>query len=471
MKKWIFLVYILPLLFFSCDLFSALQDLREGEFWALNFRSNKYYRLNADLVKEGEYCQIWLETGHFLDPIIIQELARAFDEEIYPSLIKYFSLGKINYSGREFSNTMEFADWLGNHDGKLTILLLDIKDNYEKDVYDSYTAGYFISNDLFHSLPYSNKRDMIYIDIDPGIVPNIDPKETNLTMVYKTLMHEAQHLMNYASRVAKNRAVDTWINEGLSLAAEYVYSGIHSFDRIHWFFTNGMDSNSNERGLINKGNNFFVWNNRTDESPYAVLDDYATAYMFFIWLYRQAGDFSVYKDIFSSDHGDYRAVLNAINNSFGNSGSAFPNWEALLKTWLAANYINAEDSVYGYRGYFDYEFQNEGVPVMSAPEPHIQLFPGEGVYSSIQPKGFSASSPSGNIKYTSLIVNPAAGKFIDDDEFAEGNILLTYNAGLSGRTSIEGETTGFAPAKNIIRMRSFISMPPVTGPLRVGPGE
>ena len=455
MKKINSLLFLIPLLFFSCDLFQVLE---EGDFWAQNLSGNftSHYRVYADLAVSGTYCNIWVEKDSDLRLEDVQRMAVIFDTIIYPKMIEYFSLDEFTYSGRTFNNTLEFADWLGDGDGKLCILLLDIKDNYEKGEHDAYTAGYFSSYDLSSGYR-SNRRDIIYIDIDPGM-----KSIYNIEEAYKTIAHETQHLMNYAARVKKgNFSIETWLDEGLSSAVEYILMEEHSIERYDWFFSNGAP---HFRGLIDKGNNFYVWRNRTSESVYAVMDDYATVYMFFQWLRIQAGDPFIYKKIISSEYHNYNAVLNALNSY---PGMEFPDWETLLKTWHAANYINAESGLYGYKG--EPEFRNRRIPVMLEMPESFSLYPGEGIYSLITNEGFTKPSEPSNIRYTSINVSSPG---TNDFEFKDGDILLTYNINLTGSgVDNSGITTGFPPPSSpprIISMARSLMSTSLTGPFRIG---
>ena len=59
---------------------------------------------------------------------------------------------------------------------------------------------------------------MLYMDCNPG-----NPAATTFNL---TMAHELQHLVNFNQKVfvqGSPAGQDTWINEGLSNAAEYVY--------------------------------------------------------------------------------------------------------------------------------------------------------------------------------------------------------------------------------------------------------
>ena len=247
---------------------------------------------------------------------------------------------------------------------------------------------------------------MVYVDAYPG-VPGSDQSN-------RTLAHEMQHLMNYVTGRAMGRSsMDTWINEGLSGAAEYMGTHTHNNGRIQWY-------NNDRLGTIVKGNNFFVWESGYSTNPNRVLDDYATVYMFFNWLRLQASTGSgIYKTIINSTSVNYTAVTAAaameINSGYSN------NWPLLLRDWMAANYINAPSGRYGYR--------ND--PLLKQILPQLlngssgsfhPLAPGEGVYTQ------KTSMPGAtlNIKYAGLPLRSSTTP--PNDSSASGSsALLSYN--------------------------------------------
>jgi len=422
MKKLFLIIFVLSLIFISCDLFTSGTFEQRGNFWAFNFRNNRAYKVDAELLYQGVYCNVWVEKKSGAGAEQARLIANEYDNNIYNKMIENFSMRNFNYNGFSFDNIMDFADWLGDNDRKLCILLLDIRDNYKKGVNDSYIAGYFWSGDLVFSTSgifgsSSNERDMIYIDTNPGMENGL------VEEAYRTLAHEMQHLMNFVTSVLTRYedinnsryvySMDTWIDEGLSSAAEWVYSGRHSQSRIDWFNLNGMGDY--RKGLIDQGNNFFVWGNRENESSYAVLDDYATVYLFFQWLRLQAGS-DIYKKIISSSYIDHEAVTIVLDETL--PGRGYSKWDVVLKTWLAANYINAPDGAYGYRN--DPALVDVRIPAPSSINKTLLLAPGEGVYSlantNPNPVGQGA-----NIRFAYLANNVLA------DFYNMPSVMLTYN--------------------------------------------
>jgi len=456
MKKLLVVAFVLALL--SCGdgggVTVIINNAPSKTFWAQRITNGIFYRLDAELLAENSRCEIWVEKDSGVTVAQAQSVANVYSSKIYQKMIDVFSI-KINVqeAGKIF-NTIEFAHWVATGEtsgGKITILLLDIKDGYVKGSNDAFVAGYYWPYDIYTNVPLgyrTNQRAMLYMDINPLPVGE--------EIFYRTIAHEMQHLMNFATslvnRVDGNTAyvMDTWIDEGLSSAAEWVYLDKPLEDRIRDF---------NESKLIAKGNNFFVWDNREDEDPNAVLDDYATVYLFFQWLRLQTGSTAIYKDIITSTNYDYNAIT---ENTAGISSS----WQSLLQTWLRANYYRSSNDSYGYMS--DTALNNIKVHYAPALTPaEIDLYPGEGVYSYVDSTYPVPSSAGNNIRY----VNVKGPSFTTIDS---GGVLLTYNVSTNIKGNKEsGEITGFAgPSSNIIVSggRSALSGVP-SGPFPISAGD
>jgi len=470
MKKLIFVLLIFSILAVTGCIFDddLEKDKLPGNFWAQNAVTQAFYRVDAEKLVENSRCIVWAEKGSGITKEKASLIANEYANNIYTKMINNF--GWVDYvKGGSRMNTMEYAHALatGSISGaKLTILLLDIKDGYKEGVNESYVGGYFWAYDLFpnSSVPpryKSNNLDMIYIDTYPGFKDGI--KE-----VYTTLAHEMQHLMNFTSsvqyRVKDNEIypMDTWIDEGLSSAAEWIYSGEHLTKRIEWFNQNGE---GDKKGEIDEGNNFYVWGNRvTTSKPYPALDDYATAYLFFQWIRLQSGS-DIYKEIIKSKNYDNIAVINAFNAKKPSGSASYSNWESMLKDWLKANNINSESGRDGYRN--DPTLKDIKAPYAPTGKTTIGLYPSEGVYS------YSTSNPSftqsGKIKYEYL---------------SSTDTLITYNFNTVNRvdesisidTLIEnGKTTGVKPPSSSINISGNFDIKlgssKISGHFRIGMGD
>ena len=471
-KKYLpFFLGIISLFLVSCDnLAGGRHAVYEGpgggrdngKFYAQNVVKDNYYSLFADkLFSEVDdpstKCVVWAERGCGVSFNDAKKIAKEYNDNIYPIMLETYGVTKNFYdifrpydSEVKATNTMEFADYYGDGDGKLCILLLNIKDGYEKGVVDSYVGGYFAPLDIYGYIPgnpatyFSNECDMVYIDVKVD-KPNSD---IGFKKICKTIAHEMQHLMNYVTSYdtrLKNNTIwlmERWINEGLSLAAEYVYSKEYDNSRISWY-------NTDHTGLIRKGNNFYVWDNHSpgiDGNP-PVLDDYATAYLFFQWLRLQAGSgFGIYSDIIQSGENNFKAVVNAAVEHIGSYGYSDPDidgWDYLLRNWLAANYCKASSGLYGYRGESIFNYLTDWMyPGGGSGNATVQLYPGEGIYSHSP----EMPSPSEKIKYAGL----AKGLDPNDTSLVGSTAMLSYN--------VDKETYG-RPASAIISLGSVAGVP------------
>jgi len=428
----IFLLTALP----SCYMFATPDDthraLEENEFFAFDFVAGQYYIITADPIAVGAHSTVWAERGSGVTYEQARRIADKFDSYIRPRIVGAF--GKkdftVSHQGSDirFDDILDFANWrVGRDDRKLTILLLDIRDGWTPD--NAYIAGYFFSGDFFSEgrIPgtahFSNGRDMIYIDTFPGLAKM--PEQALLTVA-----HELVHLINFATSLLLGRGqMDLWIDEGLASQGEQIFLGGNIESHINWF-------NNDRAGTISRGNNFFVWGNHAD-APNSILDDYATVYLFFRWLYLRVPEASrdrLFFNMVTSPHANYEIITSlasAINPDWD-------NWETLLKTWHAANFYPAHP-VFGYR---DDAFHRLNARHISGQQ-SISLYPGEGVFSLIE-NGLIAPAPGGaNIRYAGL--NPA-GAISFGTETVAGTTLLTFNANTNHRHRPEtGFLTG-APA-------------------------
>jgi len=409
------------------DLNTPLED---GYFYAQNTANNTFYKVKAGMVYAGENCEIWAENGSGVTREKAVEIANEYDNKIRTLIVDEFSKKNVTFSfndkNYQFADMLKFANWLVDRDdGKLTILLLDIKDEFVEET-DPFVAGYFYAGNFWskgrieNTNYYSNGRDMIYVDTYPGL-------KMYTKQAYATFAHELQHLVNFVTCYLLdnnlNKITDVWVNEGLSTFAEYLYLDENPTDKCLWL--------GDPRNTIKTGNNFFVWGNHKDK-PLAVMDDYATVYLFFRWLYLQASpklQSHIFRDIVLSDYYDYRAVTSVA----AKINSDWSNWENLLRTWFTANYYPQT----GYTG--DGELQKIiKVDPIKVEGNTIPLYPGEGVYSIIN--GTYSTTSAVNIRYAELTGNT-------------NNMLLTFNANTNNSLSAASESgslTGVAPPSSSI---------------------
>jgi hypothetical protein len=439
MKKLIAVIGFLAVLFISCpdediDPIDAPGVIKKT-FFVHNFKTNKAESVETGSLADGKYCHVWVGRGVNIAKAkdTAKSIANTYDNNIYSKMLQYFSFSKddgLEYDGIKLNNTLDMVKCLVKGDGKLNIVLVDIPDNFQQGVNNAYTAGYFLNSDFYErkTNPSSNECAVIFVDTYPGKPGSEDSNST--------LAHEMQHLMNFLNCWALEKDdFDTWIDEGLSLSAEYLFLGKQLTVRINHY-------NNDPSGLIKKGNNFFVWGNRNTEHNYYSLDDYATDYLFFQWLRLQTSN-DIYSSIMFSSENNYQAVLDAYNDK-ASASNKVNGWDSLLKTWLAANQINASSGLLGYKGQI-----NITAPTAPGGTTSLSLYPGEGVYSKTPS---AALSPSGNIKYAYLTANN-----VSDSYSANTTTLLTYNKNTNIKGNTESGTTTGAASVQIVPDARFIA--------------
>ncbi|GHV87875.1 hypothetical protein AGMMS50267_02350 [Spirochaetia bacterium] len=410
----VFTLILMIALLSSCELFPGLlksDDVQDttGTFTAYSMATKKFYPVKVDLLAENEVCLVYGEQSAGISQITAQAIALEYKNHIYSQITGAFG---------------DFTDVDGN--GKIILFLLDIKDGYDATMASSYVAGYFHPLDMIASGSNSNRADMLYLDTNPG--------KPGSTEFYNTLAHELQHLINFSIRYNRGASIsqDVWIDEGLSSAAEYIYSktrGIGYNQGKIDFFNTAATQNS----AIREGNNFFTWT----EDAY-VYDEYVTAYLFFQWLRIHAaaslgGDGTgIYKAIINSAHLNETAVTDAVKTI----DPKLDSWDKILEAWILANYINAKTGLYGYRG----EISTNITPSSYST---VKLYPGEGVFSALSRTGFFIpSNADTGVRYIKV---SKAGELTYIDDWGSytgtsGDHLLTFNTSLTDRKT--GHLTG-----------------------------
>jgi hypothetical protein len=194
------------------ELYARWFPASEGEiktFYAVT-TDNIWYMVDAEKLAENDVCIVYGDVNENISPDVAEAVAGEYATNIHPKITGVF--GDIMY--------------MPNNNGKLFLFLLDIIDGYAGS--GGYVAGYFDSSHMFDS-PYSNKAAMLFMDVYPG-----DP--SGLIDFSTVIAHELQHLIHFSISMEQPQIPEKslWINEGLSLAAEYIYGG-EQVPRLNYF--------------------------------------------------------------------------------------------------------------------------------------------------------------------------------------------------------------------------------------------
>lgn len=261
------------------------------QFTTINFKNNQEEKIIANLKYSGEKVDIWVHQDQISDAQAIR-IGKEFDNNIYPLMTTNFG---------------EESDLDKNN--KINILIYDIKDNFEDT--NVFTQGYFNPMDLY-DVEGSNKGEVLYIDTYPTMDVTDFYGNQGIENLYPIIVHEFQHMINFnESSIKGNKgSLDTWIDEGLSMAAEQVYTNKPRMDRINYY---------NQSNSITNGHSLLYWDYYGD-----TLSNYSLSYLFMQYLNIQAGvGEGIYKEIIQNPNSNYKAIEYVIkkyidpNISFG----------------------------------------------------------------------------------------------------------------------------------------------------------
>jgi len=374
-------------------------------FRAANMTTSAYYNVSATRQAYNDKVVVYVEdamAGSF-NATAATALATEFKNNIYAPITANFA-----------------APYDIDDTGRTILLVLDIKDGYVPPS-GGFVGGYFSGGD-FNGKTYfadSNEADMLYLDAYPSTA--------DVSGMYSTAAHEFQHLVNFSKNVVNElgNPQDVWINEGLSAGAEYVYRQTRGeanpqvTDRIDWF-------NGEYSGAIKYGNNFYIWDGGFWETayPFTVLDNYATAYLFFQWLRIHASNgVGVYKDIMNHAATNYTAVLDSVRSRFPSYSSA--QWKNVMQDWYVANaaqYTPAATATTGIHGYGP-SFPQLVIYKLNNTYTSMEYDPGEAVFISKTTSGAFAPAANANASYVGLTQATMTADFDGADGYT-GDVIL-----------------------------------------------
>ncbi|MED4936081.1 Ig-like domain-containing protein [Heyndrickxia coagulans] len=313
---------------------SIKKDYVKGDsksFYVQNLETNEFSSISATLLYSGAHANVWVNNNDITEDEAAL-LGKEFDNKIYRSDVDNFGMP---------------SDV--DQNGKVNILCYDIQDGFSGS--GGYVAGYFSPRDLYQ-YSYSNQSEIFYIDTYPlmGMSATKD-----VSQAYSTLAHEFQHMINFNQKVFVQGLTDTdtWMDEGLSMAAEQIYTGAPLNDRIDYY---------NEDADITKGHSLLYWDYEGD-----TLANYSLSYLFMEYLKAQCGQGNtIYKELINDPHTDYQAVQNIIhkyidpNLSFGQ----------FMTDFRAALVLKEDIGLYGFKG--DTAFDGLKVKTYSGSSIHIK---------------------------------------------------------------------------------------------------
>ena len=337
-KITIFALFLLIISQIACDSGgSGIPKVVQGgtsSFWLPDFTkdytsdSSAWYRTNTIVMAVSDNAIFYVEEGQNISTAFINELKDEFENTIYPKVTTYFA-----------------RPYDVDRNGKVKIVLADLQDGGGS----SYIGGYFFNADFYSQASLtsqgfvikSNQGDIVYINSNP---PNINA----LADAKRILAHEFQHLVNYSEYLTNNNKIaqtDTWINEGLSEAANHLCYGKIDSRITH---LNNMDTTAYN------GFSLFYW--VTNETDNDLLLSYSLSYLFFQYIRSQSAlKNNIFKNIVTSQYGNHQAIMDAIELDATLSSSIWgvdtdDRFNRLLLRFYAANTGVINNPLFQYDG-------------------------------------------------------------------------------------------------------------------------
>ncbi|WP_100486955.1 Ig-like domain-containing protein [Sporolactobacillus pectinivorans] len=382
-------------------------------FQASNLVTNTYYPEKATLEYVGSHADVWVGDPQFTSADATR-LGQEFDRIIYPLDVSNFGSAP-NVDGS----------------GKINILCFDIQDGFDpSNGYSDYDAGYFDPRDLFpNDPPYienSNQTEIFYIDTNPsmGTGPTKD-----VTEAFSTLAHEFQHMINFNQKflVQQHDPMDTWMNEGLSMAAEQIYAEQVNANAV---LQDQIDDYNNDPDIAD-GHSLLYWDNSGD-----TIANYSLSYLFMEYLRIQCGQGNgIFRQLINDPHSNYVAVQDLIHKYIDPQMS----FGKFMTDFRIALYLKRSTGRFGFHN--EPGFQNIDPVVDTDDSSSVSLRSGGAIVKWMKLSSIP-KTPQRNITYTNL----ADGRFNDT---ASPAIPKVYQVA-DNNTSV----TGTAETRSVITVTS-----------------
>lgn len=295
----------------------ALSAPATDTFWAYDFYLGTDYLITATLRYTGTHSYVYVDNVETVSDTTVISVAVAFD-------------------GIFATTTAAFGD-VPDVDGeeRIFILLTDIQDVYAHDPNaTSYVACYFDPLHEYPGEPYSNGKEMLFLDLDPGDPVSMDAD--------RGLAHQLELMIGFNYDPYE----EYWFDEGMGSLAEYI-NGYGHRPEIEDYL------DYPERPLTG-------WTGH----PQDVGESYLWALYIYEHYFGQAGVQSI---LHSPLHG-----MDAVSPTLGVSA------KVLFHRWALANYLDDGSQAGGIYGYSSITITTgtpDGVTSFSRPQPITYIIP------------------------------------------------------------------------------------------------
>ncbi|HYP38838.1 MAG TPA: hypothetical protein VEX13_00620 [Chloroflexia bacterium] len=238
-----------------------------------------YYTVTATIREVTEHAYWYVQDGQDFDEEVIKRTAKDFEENIYPT-----------------NRTLFGSEWTPgvDNDPRITVLFAAIAG----------AGGYYSSADEYTRAvnPYSNEREIIYININGGWVD-----------IESTLAHEFQHMIHWHQQASH----DVWLNEGAAVLA----SALNGYDLF------GVDADF----MRSPDTQLNAW----QHNPNAARPNYGASFLFLDFLRSQYGGDKMIRALVAAPGQGTGAVDHALT-SLGYK----ERFADVVTRWMLANVVD-----------------------------------------------------------------------------------------------------------------------------------
>ena len=246
--------------------------------------------VTATCIAKSEHLYVYVDNSvrDLFTDAEAAAVAREFDNRIYPNVRKWM--------GTEWKPGLD-------RDNRITLLMHDVGMNQSGADY----GGYFAPTDQLPTLPNSNRREMLYMDV-------FQFRERDRHTFYSSLAHEFAHLINWFQNGGTTD--QRWLEEGTASFVEWAVYGT-----VHNIFVDGYLANPSVS---------LAYTNTSDVY-------YGGTFMLMLYLYEQYGGPELIRGIIETDALGEQAIDAALAG--GGRTDRFPE---VFLNWGLANWVNTQ---------------------------------------------------------------------------------------------------------------------------------
>ena len=366
----------------------AIDD--QQKFWVTDTDSHETFKVNVSLRYITDHLYFWVEDGVEIDGNALEELAKTFEEDIYPT-------------NREFFGS-EWTPGVDNDQHLYIVLASNLGDNL---------AGYFSSADEYNPAvhEYSNAHEMFLLNSDNIILSD--------EFTYGVLAHEFQHMIHWYRDLNE----ETWLNEGFSeLSALLNGYDVGGFDQAY---------------IMNTDMQLTDWaSDLGDNSPH-----YGASFLFVSYFLDRFGEDATKSVIAAPENG-----MTSIDKTLADMNEKDPQTgiqiaaDDIFSDWVITNYLNDSsvgDGRYQYKKYknFTTAGYTEQIDTCPTETTTASVYQYGADYIKLECSGSYTLDFKGQPLVNILDVNPNSGKYAFwSNKGDESDMTLTREFDLSDAT-------------------------------------